>query len=166
MIEFLFSALLVPVLPELADPTETHAVAIKEIDKRLTRSREGAELPADASTPLETLTSNQPELPVITGGLFGWSKVKPVANQGNADVASSPSIQLRLTGLMDISGQRVAILNDGAKDHVVGVGSYVLDTYQVVALGPKNAVLKALGQGSGAERLELNLMPGELPRGL
>lgn len=168
MIEFLFSVLLIPVLPELADPSDNHSVAIKEIDRRLSRSRENASPSIQGSTvgaTPETSSLEAPDLPIITGGLFEWSSTKPINTEGEETAGGLSTASLRLTGLIDISGQRVAILSDGEKDHVVGVGSYVLNTYQVVALGSRNAVLKPLDQGSGGARLELNLMADDLPRG-
>ncbi|MBU0784782.1 MAG: hypothetical protein KJ798_05370 [Gammaproteobacteria bacterium] len=174
MIEFLFSLLLVPMLPELADPAESHSTALKELDRRLSRGGPGSmeftegsvidPLPGVSPT-LNMLNPGSSSLPVITGGLFEWSSITPMSGQGYETAGGSSAASLRLTGLIETSGQRIAILNDGEKDHVVGVGSYVLNTHKVVTLGRRHAVLIPLDVETGGARLELNLIPGDLPRG-
>lgn len=169
MIELLFSLLLVPLLPELADPAESHSAALRELDRRLSRGGPNSiaftEGSAVSPSP-DVLALDAPSLPVITGGLFEWSNISSITSQGDVTSSLSSVASLRLTGLIEISGQRVAILNDGEKDHVVGIGSYVLNTHRVKTLGRRHVVLMPLNVDAGDARLELNLMPGDLPRGL
>jgi hypothetical protein len=168
MIELLFSLLLVPILPELADPAENHSSALRELDRRLSRGGPNSiaftEGSAVSPNP-DVLALDSPSLPVITGGLFEWSNINPITSQGEVAVNGLSAVSLRLTGLIEISGQRVAILNDGEKDHVVGIGSYVLNTHRVETLGRRHVVLMPLNVEAGGTRLELNLMPGDLPGG-
>ncbi|WP_334119130.1 hypothetical protein [Limnobacter sp.] len=163
MIEFLFSLLLVPVLPELEDPAERHAVALKGLEQRLNQGRQGAGGAVGrlvAAPQPEALSPDSSRLPAITGRLFEWSSVNSLAEQGQVAAYGLSAESLQLTGLIESSGQRVAILNDGEKDHVVGLGSYVLGTYQVVAFGRGQVVLMPLDTKTGGKRLELNLIPG------
>ncbi|MEQ9108434.1 MAG: hypothetical protein RLO04_13295 [Limnobacter sp.] len=169
MMEFIFSLLLVPIIPELADPMESHSMAMNELNRRLSRGGPGSIEFANAPAVVDAVPvisgSESSSLPVITGGLFGWSDIKPMLRQGDEATNGSVSASLRLTGLIETSGQRIAILNDGEKDHVVGIGSYVLNTHRVEALGRRHIVLMPLDVETGGERLELNLMPGVLSRG-
>lgn len=174
MMEFLFSLLLVPILPELADPEESHSTALRELDRRLSRGGPGsmelaegavADPGLNASATAAMLNTPPLSLPAITGGLFEWSNIRSVSNLGDQTAGGSAPVSLRLTGLIETSGQRVAIINDGDKDHVVGVGSYVLNTHRVEALGRRHAVLMPLNVEAGAARLELNLMSGDMPGG-
>lgn len=169
MIELIFSLLLVPILPELADPVESHSMALRELDRRLSRGGPnsiGVAENAAAGPSANVLVSDSPSLPVITGWLFEWSNINSIVSLGEVAVSGLSAVSLRLTGLIEISGQRVAILNDGEKDHVVGIGSYVLNTHRVETLGRRHVVLMPLNVEAGGARLELNLMPGDLPRGL
>lgn len=162
MIEFLFSLLLVPMLPELADPAESHAVALRELGQRLNQGQqsfEGVGRGLVAKAQPDSLIPDPSRLPLITGRLFEWSSMNSKAEQDQRAAYGLSAESLQLTGLIESSGQRVAILNDGEKDHVVGVGSYVLGSYKVVALGLGQAVLMPLDAKTGGKRLELNLMP-------
>ena len=166
MIEFIFSALLVPLLPALADPAVSHDLALKGLQARLNQ----AQLAQPGAVAAELLPSEpQPNtrlaLPAISGRLFDWSKTSADAT-GQPSLAVGASAQsLRLTGLIETSGQYVGILNDGEKDHVVGVGSYVMDAYRVVSLGKRRMVLMPLDKQTGAAPLELGLLPGDDSRG-
>lgn len=164
MIHYLFSLLLVPFLPMLEDPVLRHDEALKVVEQRLhpkDRAEQGLLAQAVLAAPEE-----QKSLPPITGRLFEWSTL---AAQAKVDQTASPggisADALRLTALIESGGQRVAILNDGQKDHVIGVGSYVLDTYRVVSFGSNQVVLAPIDGQSGGKPLQLNLMPGVLPRG-
>ena len=93
-------------------------------------------------------------------------KIQARYNTREADRRAAVNLSaesLRLTGLIESAGQRVAILNDGHVDHVVGVGSYVLGTYKVTSFGPGQVVLSRIDSRAGEKRLELNLMPVNIP---
>lgn len=166
MIEFIFSALLVPLMPALADPAVSHDPALKDLRARLDQSQSAQ----PALVPVELLPSKpQPStklsLPAISGRLFDWTRNSADAT-GQPSMAVGASAQsLRLTGLIETSGQYVGILNDGEKDHVVGVGSYVMDAYRVVSLGKRRMVLMPLDKQAGAAPVELGLLPGDDSRG-
>lgn len=167
MIEIIFSALLVPLLPALTDPAISHGRALKELQARLNQAQ--LVLPADVATESladESSRKNSLALPEISGRLFDWSRSSADAG-GQPDMVVGVSAQsLRLTGLIETSGQYVGILNDGEKDYVVGVGSYVMDTHRVVSLGKRRMVLMPLDDQAGGAPLELELLPGDDSRGL
>lgn len=75
MIEFIFSALLVPLLPALADPAVSHDLALKELQARLNQAQLAQ--PTAVATELQP-SEPQPNaklaLPAISGRLFDWSK--------------------------------------------------------------------------------------------
>jgi hypothetical protein len=164
MISTLFSLLLVPLLPELANPADQHSADLNLLAQRIRQSQEI--LPRTPEDLAPAQPDNTRSVPVITGRLFDWS-----ASQRNAQGAVSlaqdlPVETLRLTGMIESAGQRVAILHDGEKDHVVAIGSYVLNTYKVISFGANRVVLMPLDGLAGGKPLELNLMPGTLPGGL
>lgn len=166
MIEFIFSALLVPLLPSLADPAATHSQALKELQTRLNQAQLAPPITTAAeSSPGELKLTTAAALPAISGRLFDWSK-------SSADLAVQQSIAVavsaqswRLTGLIETSGQYVGILNDGEKDHVVGVGSYLMDAYRVASLGNGRMILMPLDSQAGSAPLQLDLLPGNDSRG-
>ena len=166
MIEFIFSALLVPLLPALADPAVSHDRTLSELQSRLNQARQAqpAAVAADLSAD-DPQTLSDPPLPVISGRLFAWSKSITETGQPTTVTAAVSAQSLRLTGLIETSGQYVGILNDGEKDHVVGVGSYVMNAYRVVSLGKRRMVLMPLDRQTGGMPLELDLLPGDDSRG-
>ncbi|MFN7507192.1 MAG: hypothetical protein ACK5Q1_16715, partial [Limnobacter sp.] len=106
-----------------------------------------------------SLSVQAEDLPLITGRLFQWASAEGSEAASLSAAIDSAAETLRLTGLIESAGQRVAILNDGQKDHVVGVGSYVLGAYKVTSFGPGRVVLSPINSVAGGKRLELNLMP-------
>jgi hypothetical protein len=164
MISFLFSLLLVPFLPELANPADQHSDDLSLLAQRIRQSQEI--LPAPPMDLVQDQVENERDLPVITGRLFDWSETQRNAKGGVQTANDLPVETLRLTGMIESAGQRVAILNDGQQDHVVAVGSYVLNTYKVISFGANRVVLMPLDGLAGGKPLELNLMPGTLPGGL
>lgn len=164
MISLLFSLLLVPLLPELANPTDQHSDDLSLLAQRIRQSQEM--LPVPPIDLVQVQVENERDLPLITGRLFDWSVTQRNA-KGEVLTANDPHVdRLRLTGMIESAGQRVAILNDGQKDHVVAVGSYVLNTYKVISFGANRVVLMPLDGLAGGKPLELNLMPGNVPGGL
>lgn len=169
MIETLFSLLLVPLMPALGDPFVNHAAALAAVERTLQQGRnvQSAAPNVDAvASELPLLTDTPESLPLITGRLFAWSNVQRSEEQALGDELGITTEALRLTGLIESSGQRVAILNDGQRDHVVGVGSYVLNAYRVNALNSDHVVLLPVDGWTKGKRLELKLMPGATPGGL
>lgn len=166
MIEFIFSALLVPFLPALADPVVSHEQALKALQARLNQAQiaKPAAVAAELSPSASQLTT-APSLPVISGRLFAWSKSAADTELPSSVTTAVSAQSLRLKGLIETSGQYVGILNDGEKDHVVGVGSYVMDAYRVVSLGKRRMVLMPLDRQAGGAPLELGLLPGDESRG-
>ncbi|BET27287.1 Tfp pilus assembly protein PilP [Limnobacter thiooxidans] len=164
MISFLFSLLLVPLLPELANPADQHSDDLNLLAQRIRQSQEI--LPQTPMDLTQAQVESARDLPLITGRLFDWSATQRNA-KGEVPAANDLPVEtLRLTGMIESAGQRVAILNDGQKDHVVAVGSYVLNTYKVISFGVNRVVLMPLDGLAGGKPLELNLMPGTLPGGL
>lgn len=168
MMEFIFSMLLVPLLPELGDPHINHASAITALEGRLSEKRSDklTKKPVEgAVTPAHSLIASAEALPAISGRLFQWSDVEKGGNPNGLEAVDLLAESLRLTGLIESAGQKVAILNDGQDDHVVGVGSFVLGTYKVASFGPGRVVLFRIDSRSGERRLELNLIQEETPGG-
>lgn len=176
MISFLFSMILVPWLPELDDPKKTHATAIATIESRLSDNfgdpfvNPPGQAPLNPATTVTApvpniLVSSVETLPSITGRLFEWSN-REVGEPDPFATVDLAAKALRLTGLIDSAGQKVAILSDGEEDHVVGLGSYVLGAYKVAAFGPGRVVLVRIDSREGEKRLELNLMREETSGGL
>jgi len=166
MIEFIFSALLVPLLPALADPAVSHDRALKALQARLNQAQLAQPAPVVAElSPSAPQLTVAPSLPVISGRLFAWSKGAADEGQQSPAAPAVSAQSLRLTGLIETSGQYVGILNDGEKDHVVGVGSYVMDTYRVVSLGKRRMVLMPLDHQAGGAPMELGLLPSDDSRG-
>lgn len=160
MMDFLFASLLVPFFPELDDPRKKHAATMVAFEQRLNASQ--AQLTHD-SKPLEisptvALSIRATDLPPITGRLFQWSSAQQNVEANRSAALDLLAESLRLTGLIESAGHRVAILNDGHVDHVVGVGSYVLGAYRVTSVGPGQVVLSRLDARVGDKRLELNLI--------
>lgn len=167
MIDALFSLLLVPFIPALEDPSVTHAATLNALEQRLNQSRNTPLANPDAETVSSSLLVDTPErLPLITGRVFEWSSSAVASEQAQVDEIGRTVEALRLTGVIESSGQRVAILNDGHTDHVVGVGSYVLNAYRVSSLDSGNVVLMPVAGWAKGKRLELKLMPGSTPGGL
>lgn len=164
MIDYLFTLLLVPVLPELASPNLNHATALSALEQRLNQSQQVVPTVLEAAEVSE-VQQPAPSLPKISGRLFSWSSTDANDEKARKDAVVLSAEALTLTGMIESSGQRVAILSDGEKDHVVGVGSYVLDAYKVVSFGPGQVVLMPLDGQAGGKPLQLNLMPGVLPGG-
>jgi hypothetical protein len=161
MIDYLFSLLLVPIFPQLADPVLTHAVAMKELEDRLLWGRNPPPVKSGSIPSInlsEELNSNPANLPPISGRLLEWSSSQVAEEQNRQFVIGLSAGLLRLTGMIEASGQRAAILNDGQQDHVVGVGSYVLNAYRVASIGKEQIVLMAVDPRLGNKRLELNLI--------
>ena len=164
MISLLFSLLLVPLLPELANPADQHSDDLSLLAQRIRQSQEI--LPQAPGVVAQTEIASVRDLPVITGRLFEWSATQRNA-KGEVPAADDLPVEtLRLTGMIESAGQRVAILNDGQQDHVVAVGSYVLNAYKVISFGANRVVLMPLDGLAGGKPLELNLMPGNVPGGL
>lgn len=166
MIEFIFSTLLVPLLPALANPAVSHDQALKELQSRLGQVQHAQPVSMESK-----LSSAEPQLkpslalPVISGRLFDWSNSsKNESGQSSIEIGVSAQ-SLRLTGVIETSGQYVGILNDGEKDHVVGVGSYVMDAFRVVSLGKRRLVLMPIDSRAGSAPVELGLLPGDDSRG-
>lgn len=166
MIEFLFSALLVPLFPDLESPATRHAQNLSELQRRLNEDRNRVvaqgltpdEAAAEASLALGTDVA---DLPKITGRVFAWSAAQArLANESSEGGGGLSAESLRLTGVIESSGQRVAILNDGQVDHVVGLGSYVMDSHKVIALTQRQVVLSPIDSKARGKNLELNLTPG------
>ncbi|MCR2745943.1 hypothetical protein [Limnobacter parvus] len=169
MIEYLFSMLLVPLLPALENPDIGHAESLMALEQRLNQGRNSSVRVSEAKAPGDdelTLASNTESLPAITGRLFEWSSNLLVSEQARIDDLGRAVGSMRLTGIIESSGQRVAILNDGQRDYVVGVGSYVLNAYRVNSLGAGNVVLLPVDGRARGKPLELKLMPGVTPGGL
>lgn len=169
MMDYLFSLLLVPLMPSLANPEVTHSEALTTLEQRLEQGRQATlNQSTEAMVPAEParLNTEKDALPVITGRVFEWSSRESADVQTQNAALGRFAESLRFTGEIESSGQRVAILNDGEQDHVVAVGSYVLNSYQVTALGQGTVVLMPLDGWSGGKRLELKLMPGFEPGGL
>lgn len=164
MMDFLFGILLVPFFPQLDDPQENYAATMDRLEQRLNAGQwqvgSVAEPKDSGDVQLDSaLSVRAMDLPPITGRLFQWSGTQS-GHEANRQAAVNLSLQsLRLTGLIESAGQQVAILNDGQVDHVVGVGSYVLDTYRVTSFGPGQVVLSPLDPRAGGKRLELSFMP-------
>jgi hypothetical protein len=164
MISFLFSLMLVPLLPELANPADQHSDDLSLLAHRIRQSQEI--LPSRPVGLAQEPVESARDLPVITGRLFDWSETQRDA-KGKVQTANDLPVEtLRLTGMIESAGQRVAILHDGQQDHVVAVGSYVLNTYKVISFGANRVVLMPLDGLAGGKPLELNLMPGSVPGGL
>lgn len=160
MIDFLFSMLLVPLLPELGDPHINHAEAISTLQKRL--SEKPPITPVEVvAQPSNMLISSGESLPAISGRLFEWSNAALKEDSDPLEAVDLSAESLRLTGLIESAGQKVAILNDGEDDYVVGLGSYVLGVYKVASFGPGRVVLRRVDGRSGEKRIELNLMQDE-----
>ena len=164
MISLLFSLLLVPLMPELANPADQHSDDLSLLAHRIRQSQEI--LPSPPVDLAQVQVESARDLPVITGRVFDWSATQRNAKGEVATANDLPVDTLRLTGMIESAGQRVAILNDGEQDHVVAVGSYVLNTYKVISFGVNRVVLMPLDGLAGGKPLELNLMPGTLPGGL
>lgn len=155
MISALFSLLLVPVMPHLEDPVLNHGTRLAELQQRL-KTDEATQPPVQVLN--KELALPAAELPLITGRIFDWSN-KGKAEQQQEVLLDNAVEALRLTGIIESSGQRVAILNDGQRDHVVGQGSYVLNAYQVASLDGATVVLVPISRQVGRKKLELNLLP-------
>lgn len=167
MIDVLFSLLLVPLIPALEDPSVTHAATLSNLEQRLNQSRNTPAANLDVVAANSSLMIDKPEeLPLITGRVFEWSSSAVTKQKAQIDEIGQTVEALRLTGVIESSGQRVAILNDGHSDHVVGVGSYVLNAYRVSSLDSGNVVLLPVDGWTKGKRLELKLMPGSTPGGL
>lgn len=168
MMNFIFSILLVPLFPQLGDPQENHAAATTELQQRLNVGQKqagGFSEPLDTRVlqPVNTLGVRKVDLPPITGRLFQWSTTQWGDEANRRATVELSAGSLRLTGLIESAGQRVAILNDGQVDHVVGIGSYVLGLYKVTSFGTGKVVLSRIDSRAGEKRLELNLMPVNTP---
>jgi hypothetical protein len=163
MMDFLFAILLVPFFPELGDPKEKHAMAMAELVQRLNTGQKQAVVAPEFIEQPSSLSVRVEDLPPITGRLFQWASIEGGDGLGQGDAIDLSAESLRLTGLIETAGQRVAILNDGEKDHVVGVGSYVLGAYKVTSFGPGRVVLSPIHARAGGKRLELNLMQANIP---
>lgn len=169
MIEFLFSLLLVPLVPALQNPDIGHAESLGALEQRLNQGRNASLTVSEANVPdseKSILASSSEYLPPITGRLFEWSSNVLASEQARQDELGRTVESMRLTGVIESSGQRVAILNDGQRDHVVGVGSYVLNAYRVNSLSAGNVVLLPVDGRTRGKPLELKLMPGAAPGGL
>ena len=163
MIEYLFTFLLVPLIPSLADPAANHAATLTTLEQRMNQGLQASSTVVDASLVMSEpvkLNTKVAELPPITGRMFGWSAPKSMGDQVESAELEKFVGSLRFAGEIESSGKRVAILNDGEQDHVVGVGSYVLGVYKVTSLGRGKVVLTPVDGWTGGKRLELNLMSG------
>lgn len=168
MIEFLFSMFLVPLFPDLEDPQVTHAEVLMTVERRLNEMNSKPTL-VTADLALESLDKavmDTPDLPPITGRLFRWSSESLTEEAERMYAIGQSAAALRMTGLIQSSGTKVAILNDGKEDLVVGLGSYVLDAYRVTSLGQGQIVLSPVDSKSGGKRIELSLMPVITPEGV
>lgn len=168
MMDLLFSILLVPFFPELENPEKNYAAAVATLEQRINAGQRSTEQFAESGQEHVESTPNSQrlgvtQLPPITGRLFQWSSSSWKDQINRHAVVDLSAESLRLTGLIESAGQRVAILNDGQLDHVVGVGSYVLGAYQVTSFGPGRVVLSRIDSRAGEKRLELNLMPVHTP---
>ncbi|HEX4856431.1 MAG TPA: hypothetical protein VFV28_06425 [Limnobacter sp.] len=163
MISSLFALLLVPVFPGLEESQYRHGPALAELERQLEAART-LQSPAGQEkggmTASQRLTLPVPELPAITGRIFDWSE-----NDQNMSLRREGQVEgiaetLRLTGVIEAGGQQVAILHDGREDHVVGLGSYVLNAYKVTALGRGKVELTPVIERAGVKRIQLNLVSG------
>lgn len=164
MMDYLFSMLLVPFFPSLDDPRTNHASTIAVIQQRLSAGQEPEKRDLNpgrdnSGSEFSALSKGSTELPPITGRLFQWSSTQSGDESRRLAALDSLAESLRLTGLIESSGQQVAILSDGKVDHVVGLGSYVLGVYKVTSFGPGRIVLSGIGTSARTKSLELNLIP-------
>ncbi len=105
-------------------------------------------------------------LPRITGRVLGETWVPE--SELNTQVATpglsheAPQSELALRGVLKVDNSRVAIISQGEDEHVLGVGSYLMNKYQVREIGPGHVQLHSL-KGRGADvRLTLSHENGAL----
>lgn len=153
MIGALISLLLQPLLPSLEDPRGLHAAEMVKVFGVLEKTSQ----PVAVDPALLAFTPPTPApLPVITGRLLGQS----VAT-ANGVSKGEPKPVWTLTGVIQSAGQRVAILNDGARDHVVAQGSLVNRQFRVDSLTATSAMLVPV---SGEQRKPIQLILSDISK--
>lgn len=150
MISALITLLLVPFFPSLESPDVVHAGEMGKLVQRLEQT--GKPVVIDPSVLVFSPEPKAP-LPPISGRLLA-QRVGPKA-QELASTAKAGAMWA-LTGIIYVGGKRVAILNDGAQDHVVAQGSFVNKQVKVTDLTSNSAVLIPLGEAE-AKPIRLNL---------
>ena len=153
MIDFLFSFLLVPLEPALENPQTLYAGQLTEIVQRLDKSQEvHPALDPELFKPKPVV---QPETP--KGILLINTLPKPEEGKSPAGLSSEALATLSLTGVMQVGKGKVAILNDGVNDHVLALGSYLLNSMQVSFIGNDRIRLTPIQQTAESKDIELIL---------
>ena len=141
MISSLISLLLVPLFPSLEPPNIAHAQEMSKLTQRLEQT--GRPVVIDPSL-LVFAPAPKPPLPNISGRLLAQQVGKP-SNASTGQEAKT-DVAWALTGVIHVGGRRVAILNDGSRDHVVAQGSFVSKQLKVSNLTANSAVLVSVGE--------------------
>lgn len=178
MIAFLISLLLLPFVPQLQNPQDKYAEQLASVMKYLEQSKPVAldiQDPATLANPQSLSEAGPTTLPE------GLEKKSPEIIQGlllknqldaedsaltESDSESNPAPTLSslvLTGVLSVGKDRVAILNDGVNDYVVGKGSYVLGVLKVNSVGNQSVSMTDSRSGKENKQIELSLQEAALP---
>ncbi|NJM31744.1 MAG: hypothetical protein HC848_01225 [Limnobacter sp.] len=100
------------------------------------------------------------QLPPISGRLLDKPNSSQIQTAEGSEVRAAEHIQL--LGIVQNGLQRVAVINDGTQERIVGMGSFVLDAYKVVGIGSRSIRLAALSaQREGLKPLEIQMFEEE-----
>ena len=140
MIDWLISLMCASFVPELEDPNIKNEIQMTKLKGRLEKTAQLSLIPI-----AEIVVSPPPpvELPVVSGKSLLVSASSPELVE-RIQALDSPVLDVLLTGIIGHGNQRAAILTDGKKDHVVGVGGYVSNAFKVTDIGVNSVTLVPL----------------------
>lgn len=163
MIELVFQWLLIPAfMPGMADQSQEIQSRLEAVQSRLSQiDKEQMQLIQSPNHFVERVS-----LPRVTGRVLGdaWSPESELDSQATtpAGVADTPQSELALRGVLKVGNSRVAIISQGENEHVLGVGSYLINKYQVREIGPGHVQLHSLKGKEADVRLTLTHASGGL----
>lgn len=151
MMQWLFTTVVVPLMPYTQLPEPNYQHQIEQIQSRLNQSEqaqvERPEMLVEQSQPAQ---SNPAPLPKVTGAFLMRD------HMAQEDPEWVEELPFRLTGVIELGGQRAAIVHDGQIDHVVAVNSY-LGSYRVVSVTRERLVLSHVDTKKRGRQLALVL---------
>ncbi|MDH4396600.1 MAG: hypothetical protein QE278_13055 [Limnobacter sp.] len=176
MIELLFQWLLIPAfMPGMVDQSKEVQTRLEAVHMRLSQidkeQMQFLQTPANLvsvsmNTDSPPVDVDRPALPRVTGRVLGdfWVPEVDLASLSTTPATpnETPQSELALRGVLKVGNSRVAIVSQGDDEHVLGVGSYLMNKYQVREIGPGHVQLHWL-KGKGADvRLTLSHASGAL----
>jgi hypothetical protein len=140
MIDWFVSLVIFAFVPELIDPTITNETHMTKLKHRLEKTAQLSLIPIS-----DIVVSPPPplDLPKVTGKALAVSATSPELIKRIQEL-ETPILDVILTGIVGHSNQLAAILTDGKKDYVVGVGGYVSNAFKVIEVSKDRVALVPL----------------------